>query len=319
KTSHFTAYLILKKGKPVVITNPLEYRLLLGRKSFTTLQAGKNEYLKGILKKNMGKKIGLNYSHVSVASFKKIKSLLKGRKFIDVSEYMSDIRSVKTKEEIKNIKEACRITEEMFSYLQTILKKGITEKEIADEIEIKTKRLGADGMAFPPIIASGKNSAIPHHRPGGTGLTEGILLADIGVIYNGYCSDMTRTFFVGEPGAMHNHMYSVVNKARKDAIGIARAGTKSKDVFDAANSIIKKNYNCDMIHSLGHGLGIEVHDYPQGLSSNSGFVLKKDMCLAIEPAYYKEGFGGMRIEDDVVVGNGKAKLLSKAPDRLVVL
>lgn len=174
-------------------------------------------------------------------------------------------------------------------------------------------------MSFPPIIASGKNSAVPHHVSGNTRLAEGIFLADVGVVYRGYCSDMTRTYVIGEPTAMHKHMYAVVNRAKKESTAMAEAGEKAVDVFNAANSIIKDSYGVDMIHGLGHGLGIEVHDYPDGFRQKSKTVLREGMCLTVEPGYYKEGFGGVRIEDDIVIRNGRPKALSRAPERLVSL
>ncbi len=318
KKKELSAYLILKKGKPVIIANSLEYEEISKVAGFRVVKIDKKGQLQGALKKYLGKSIGLNYDYVSVASFKKIKNILKGRRFSDISKKLGEIRSVKTKEELRNIKEACKVTNELFDFLKSIAKRNTTEMEIANQIETKSRQLGAEGLAFPAIIASGKNSASPHHVPGKTKLQSGVLLADIGVVYNGYCSDMTRTFFIGEPTVMHKHMYAVVNNAKKEAIGMAKHGAKAKDIFHAGNGIIKKNFSSDMIHSIGHGLGILVHDYPHGIGQNSAFRLKENMCLAVEPAYYNHDCG-VRIEDDIVVTKGKARLLSEAPDELIQL
>lgn len=318
KASRLTAFMAIGKGKPVVFSNPLEYDAVKKFKNFRAVRVEKKEQLEMALRKSSGKKIEINCDYVSVNSMKRLKSMLKGRKFIDVSKQLREMRSVKSQEEIRKIREACKITSGLFSHVESVARVGKTEIEIVNEIEAEAKRLGAEGMAFPPIIASGKNSAVPHHIPGRTRLAEGILLADIGVVYEGYCSDLTRTYYLGEPTAIHKRMYAVISNARKAALKIANAGTPSKRIFEAANETIKKNYGCDMIHSLGHGLGIEVHETPS-VSLKSKETLKAGMCITIEPGYYKEGFGGVRIEDDIVVKKRKPKMLSKAPEKLVSL
>ena len=319
KMTHVTAYIAAGKKRPAILTNPLEYGTFRKTAGFCVEKVSDSKEMKRLMGKNLGRKIGINQEYVSVNSLRRLKSVLRGRKFIDVSKNLADMRSVKTKEEISKIKQACRITEELLSHLEGIAKHGKTEIEIASELEAEAKRLGAEGMSFPPIIASGKNSAVPHHVSGKTKLGEGILLIDVGVVYRGYCSDLTRTYVIGEPTAMHTHMYAVVSRAKKESTAMAIAGEKASNVFRAANSIIKNSYGTDMIHGLGHGLGIEVHDFPDGFRQKSKVILRKWMCLTMEPGYYKEGFGGVRIEDDIVIRNGRPKMLSKAPERLVSL
>ena len=319
KMTHVTAYLAAVKGKPAILTNSLEYGTLRKTRGFRVEKVSDSKELKRLMERSLGRKIGINQEYVSVNSLRRLKSVLKGRKFIDVSGNLAGMRSVKTNEEVSKIRQACRITEELFSHLEGIAKRGKTEIAIASELEAEAKRLGAEGMSFPSIIASGRNSAVPHHVSGKTRLAEGILLADIGVVYRGYCSDMTRTYVIGEPAAMHKHIYAVVSRAKKESIAMARAGEKASNVFNAADAIIKKSYGTGMIHGLGHGLGIEVHDFPDGFRQKSKTILRKGMCLTMEPGYYKEGFGGVRIEDDIVIRNGRPKMLSKAPERLVSL
>ncbi|MBI2172769.1 MAG: aminopeptidase P family protein [Candidatus Aenigmarchaeota archaeon] len=319
RTRRLSGYLALGKGRPVLVTNALELGTLKGRKNFRAAQADSREHLRRLLNRSLGRKVGINCDYVSVNSMKKMRSLLRGRKFMDVSKAFAGMRSVKTKEEIKNIRQACRITEDIFSELQAEIKRGKTEIELSNFVEAKVKRSGAESVSFPPIIAFGRNSAVPHHMPGKTRIGEGMVLADIGVIYNGYCSDMTRMFYVGKPTAMHNHMYAVVNRARKAALGAIRRGAVAADVFNAANSEIKESYGKDMIHSLGHGLGIEVHDYPESLSPKNRYIIKDGMCVTVEPGYYQEGFGGVRIEDDIVVKNGRPVMLSRAPEKLTMI
>ncbi len=319
RARRLSGYLALGKGRPVLVTNALELGTFKGKKNFRAVQADSREHLKGLLRKSLGRKVGINCDYVTVNSMKRLRSILRGRKFVDVSKAFAEMRSVKTKEEIKNIRQSCRITEDIFSKLQSEIKRGKTEIELANSVEAEAKRLGAEDVSFQPIIAFGKNSAVPHHRPGKTKIAEGLIIADIGVIYDGYCSDMTRMFYVGKPTAMHNHMYAVVNRARKAALGAIRRGAKASDVFDAANSEIKESYGKDMVHSLGHGLGIMVHDYPGSLSPKNRYIIKDNMCMTVEPGYYQEGFGGVRIEDDIVVKNGKPLMLSRAPEKLTMI
>ena len=319
KSTRVSAYLAIGKGKPVLITNPLEYGTLKKITGFIVEKVSSEKEFKTVLDRTLGKKVGINNEYVSVNSLKRLRSLARGRKFEDISKNLREMRTVKSREEINKIRHACRITLELFAHLETLAKIGKTETEIAAEIESEAKRLGAEGMSFPSIIASGENSAVPHHVSGKTKLSEGILLADIGVIYDGYCSDMTRTYCIGEPTVMHKHMYAVVNRAKETAEKAAKAGSKASVVFDAANKIIKDSYGKDMIHGLGHGLGIDVHDYPDGFRSGSKTMLRNGMCMTIEPGFYQEGFGGMRIEDDIVIRKGKPAMLSKAPDRIVSL
>ncbi|MBI2579363.1 MAG: aminopeptidase P family protein [Candidatus Aenigmarchaeota archaeon] len=316
RMQRLTAYMIAGKGKPVVITNPLEYGMLSRNRNFTAVKTENRKQIQSALRQRLGEKVGINCDYVSVNSMKKLRSVLKGRKFIDVSKQLCGMRAVKAKEEIHKIREACRITEELFSFLEASARKGRTEIGIANGLETEARRLGAEGMAFPPIIASGRNSAVPHHRTGKAKLAGGILLADIGVIYEGYCSDITRTYYIGEPTVMHKHMYAVINSARKEAIKTAKPGVRAKKIFESANSIIKKGYGSGMIHSLGHGLGIEVHEAPS-VSSKSKETLGSGMCITIEPGYYMWDFG-VRIEDDIVIAK-KPVMLSRAPDNLVSL
>ncbi len=312
-----SALVVLNNNKKILLTNPLDYGTLRNLRGFEVHNIEKREQSQTILKKNAGRRVGLNYNYINVNSFGRLKNLLAGRKFKDMSNELGDARSIKTSEEIKNIREACRITGEIFEFIENSAK-GKREIDIANALDGEARRLGAEGLSFDPIIASGKNSSVPHHKSGAAKIKRGVLLCDIGVIYNGYCSDITRTYSVGEPTATHEHMYEIVNAARKEAIGMVKKGAKARDLFSAANGVIKKEFGSDMVHSLGHGLGILVHDYPEGLSEKSRTILKENMVMTIEPGYYNQ-HGGVRIEDDIVVKNHGAQMLSKAPDRLPVI
>ncbi len=310
--------MVLRKGKkPLIITDPREYGILKTYRNFQTVVYRDQKQFSGILGKSLGRKIGIDHQATSLARYRSIKKLLKSRKFIDVSNQLNDLRGTKTNSEIKKIKEACRLTEEIIGNVTKTVKEGQSEIEIAKKLDLAA--LGSsEGRSFPTIVAAGKNSATPHHHAGTAKIRTGsILLIDFGVVYDGYCSDLTRTFTLGRANVMQKHVYATVYRAQRAAMAQIREGALANKVFDSANNIVKEAFGKDMIHALGHGLGILVHDLPQGLHKKANYPLKADMVLTVEPGYY--GPFGVRIEDDVLVTKKGCKLLSDAPERLIEL
>ena len=317
RTTKSNSFLILKKGaKPLLITNILEYGELKGNKNLCVVSYNSHAVLEKILKKNLTGKIGINYSYYTLAMHKKLKKILPRGKFFDISDKLSKIREVKTEVEIKKISRACKITEAVLKKVPDIAKAGMTEKDLADELEYIAKKMSCEEMSFPPIVAVGKNASVPHHVTGRTKISNGkIFLVDFGIVYGGYCSDLTRTFFVGNAPENVKRAYAVVYGAQRTAIKNIKDGAKSRDIFNIASAVLKKGLGQSLIHGLGHGIGIDVHDFPAGMSDKFNSVLKENMCLTVEPGYYK-GFG-IRIEDDIVVKKNGCKLLSNAPKELV--
>jgi len=315
-------FLVLSKGKkPVLLTNTLDFGLARKKAKNCFVIAYKNEKdLQKKLKKYIkGKKIGFNGFFYPVFNFKKLKKLLPKKRFEDISEELGKVRETKTKEEIKKIQKACEIAEKALQEMPKIAKAGKTEEQIAKALEFKAKELGAEGLAFPTIVAFGKNASIPHYRAGKTKIgKKGFLLIDFGVKVEGYCSDLSRTFFVGKAGKKEKEMYSIVWQAQQKAIKKAKEGIKAGELFKEANGLIQKKLKQKMIHSLGHGLGLEVHDFPNRMGENAEFLLKKGMVLTAEPGYYNPRMGGIRIEDDIVIERKGCRVLSKrAPRELI--
>ena len=308
KTAQVTGTVIITKSGPVVITNRLESEIFKCRK----IVIQKRAEAELAMKKNNGKTIGVDFTSITYSRLLRFKKILNGRKIVDVSKKMESIRSVKTPREIKNIKEACSISEELIENISGLVSKSGTEKELAAEIEYAAKR-AAEGVSFPPIVAAGKNSAVPHHIPGAAKL-KGVLLVDFGVVFNGYSSDITRVFYAGRPDDATKNIYKTVYRAQQASIREIMAGAKVCDVHNAANKILESDLKHKLIHSIGHGLGIAIHEFPP-FGENSKNVLAKDMVITVEPGYYKKGWGGIRIEDDVLVRE-KAVLLSTAPSSL---
>lgn len=250
------------------------------------------------------KNLGIEEDNLTVAEHKVLKKHFKNLKHFN----MGNVRSVKNKEEIIKIERVAKLGDETFKAIVKKIKKDITEKELAYEIELFIKQKGAE-VSFKPIVAFGKNSAIPHHQTGDTKLGKGqIVLLDFGVKTDGYCSDMTRTIFFGKATQKHRKMYKIVLEARQKAIKFVKKQIKAKEVDKIARDYIKSAGFPDIPHSLGHGIGLEVHEYPS-LSPKSKDILKEGMVFSIEPGIYLPDFGGVRIEDLFVLEkNGLRKL-----------
>ncbi len=231
---------------------------------------------------------------------------------------LNNLRAIKNGKEISAVEKACKLGDKTFAYILKKIKLGVSEKEVANEIEFFIKKHGAD-ISFRPIVAFGKNSAIPHHVSTHNSklLTHNsIVLLDFGVKLNNYCSDMTRTVFFGKPTLEQKRMYQTVLEAQKFAISRCHAEFISASQVDnvARDYIISKGYKT-IPHSVGHGIGIDVHEAPH-LSPNSKDILKEGMVFSIEPGIYSPNFGGVRIEDLVVLEKNNVRLLTHSPHLL---
>lgn len=235
---------------------------------------------------------------------------------------LNSLRAIKNKEEISKIEKACQLGDKTFDYILKKIKLGVSEKEVANEIEFFIKSKSAD-ISFAPIVAFDKNSAIPHHVPSDTKLEiDNIVLLDFGIKLNNYCSDMTRTVFFGKAISEQKKMYETVLEAQAKAIDFlnkvapSRRCNLAKDVDKVARDyIISQGYPA-IPHSLGHGVGIQIHESPR-LSPKSKDILKEGMVFSIEPGIYIPEFGGVRIEDLVVLEKNKVRLLTHAPKSLI--
>lgn len=257
------------------------------------------------------KKIGIDFTNTSVLQ----SNLLKEKfncELSNLDSFMNELRSVKNNEEISKIKMACSITDKIFNKFIKNFKKFKTEQEAAAFLVYETRKLGCV-QSFEPIVASGKNAAIPHHSPNGK-MNKGFCVIDYGIKYQGYCSDMTRTIYFGKPNSNEEKRYYDLLKEQEMAISLIKPGVVIGDLCIKA----EKNLKQKLIHSLGHGMGIEVHEYPY-VSTNSKTVLKEGMVITIEPGEYVEGKYGIRIEDDVLVTKKGYEVLSKFSKKLIIV
>ena len=233
---------------------------------------------------------------------------------------LQKLREIKTEQEISNIKRACEIIETVLSQVKNIIKLGVTEEEIAEYIKTQVVKMGAEDIAFETIVAFGKHSAVPHHKTGKTRLKNNqCILIDTGAMVNGYRSDITRTYFFGKPTKEFVDNYNAVLKANLLALDYAKAGRSLKQVDALARDYLKdKGVGEYFTHSLGHGIGLAIHEQPR-LSKNARGVLKENMAFTIEPGVYFDDKYGIRIEDTAIISNGKATRLYKDSKELIII
>lgn len=284
--------------------------------------------MQNIVQKHLIKRLGFEPGSLTVSEYKTVKKIVSkiSTKLIPTNSVLEKVRIIKTPLEIKKIETACKIGDMVFEAVLKKIRLGVSEKEIAFEIKTEIAKLGGE-ISFPPIVAFGKNSAIPHHQNTNATLQKNsLVLLDFGVKFKNYCSDMTRTVIFGIATDEQKKMYNTVLKSQLKAIkqlnNLAmkelKNGIKASRIDKAArNYIIEQGYP-SIPHSLGHGIGVEVHELPF-ISLNSKHMLKNSMVFSIEPGIYIPGFGGVRIEDLVVLENNKPHMLTHSPKHLIEL
>ncbi len=257
--------------------------------------------------------VGINASELTYAGFRRLKKALPKAKFLDVSRAVLEARIIKDEHEVAALGASARIASRVAEKIPGFLRKGVKESHVAARMAYEGGRLGAQGNSFDTIAAFGENSAEPHYTELSRRLRRNeFALFDFGFRYNRYCSDITRTYFFGRPSRRHRRMYDTVHRAQETAFDLVKPGAVGKDIHVAAERIINASeFKNTFIHGLGHGLGLAVHD-GGGLNSRSQLVLKPGMVLTVEPGAYVRGFGGVRIEDDVLVTPRGFKMLTTA-------
>ncbi|HUF89526.1 MAG TPA: Xaa-Pro peptidase family protein [Gemmatimonadota bacterium] len=244
-----------------------------------------------------------------------------GPALVPVQEWVEEARAVKSAAEIEAIRRACRVADATFEVMLGVIREGVTERELAARLGLELAREGADGPSFEPIVAFGERAALPHARPSARELRRGeVVLFDFGALVDGYVSDMTRTVAFGDPGPELRDIYSGVLAAQEAALRGIRAGMSGPEADALARDPLEAaGYGELFGHSLGHGIGLEVHEAPR-LSKKSEDRLVPGMTVTVEPGVYLEGVGGVRIEDDVVIRESGLEILTASPkDRLIVL
>jgi len=301
--------LVTKKGAVAIAYEMLSGQLKSILKGIEIV-SGDNfvETLSDYLRKAAIREVGTCGAKISHALFDKISSKIKLK---DDGDIVSDARQAKDRFEIKTIRKACRITVQALRAVRPLIKPGISEEEILFKIEEYFAKHKAR-PSFPLIVASGPNSANPHHVSSLRKIKRNdVILLDIGCVYKGYCSDLTRTFFLGKTNSLQQKIYLTVKNAHDLALKCVKQGTGAFDVDKAARDVIcKAGFGAKFIHSTGHGVGIEIHESPS-LSVKAKSVLKAGMAVTVEPGIYLEGNFGVRIEDTVLVTKKGSEVLTK--------
>ena len=265
------------------------------------------------------KNIGINFKGITFKNFLKIEKHLPKANFLDVSGSFDKTRIIKDENEIKLLKKACNIADKVVEKLPEILHEGIYEYELAAEINYLLQKNGAEKPAFETISSFGKNTAEPHYSHGEIKLKNGdIVLCDFGACFKKYNSDITRSFIFGKANEKQKKMFETVLSAQKIGFEKVVSGKYAKEVHKAVEATINKTkFKGRFIHSTGHSLGLAVHDGSARLSSNSELKLKENMVFTIEPGIYIPGFGGIRIEDDILIKKECIEILTKSPKELI--
>jgi Xaa-Pro dipeptidase len=265
------------------------------------------------------KRLGVSGTGLSFRAFREAQKLT-GAEMVDITDAIDAARSIKDKEEIERMRQACRIGSAVGDELPDIIQPGMTEYEAAAEVSYRMQKRGASAASFATNASFGANSAEPHHNPGDAKLSKGdTVLFDFGALYRRYGSDITRTFFHGKVSKKQRQMYEVVLQAQQEAIDGIHAGMTGAEADALARNVIDSSpFQGLLIHSLGHALGLAVHDGGR-LAPNSDLVLRENMIMTVEPGVYVRGEGGVRIEDDVLITSKGCELLTNCSKELRVV
>lgn len=265
--------------------------------------------------------VGYEASSMTVALFREVDKLIaRGITRKATKGLVEKLRMIKDKHEIELMRKSCSITDATFEAMLKKIKPGMTEKDVSLELEFTMQKLGSNGLAFTTIVATGAHSAWPHAQPGDAVIEKGHnLKMDFGARYGKYCADITRTVCIGEPSDKLREVYAIVSEAQRRAIEAIKPGRSGKEIDAIARDFItEKGYGDNFGHGLGHSLGIVVHD-GLGFSKTSDTVMTPGMVFTVEPGIYLEGWGGVRIEDDILVTETGCEVLTQAPKDLISL
>lgn len=317
------AYVLLTQNQTFLFTNAL-YREQAKTANATIIEISRGNPFAKVFKRRLLAKlqgdslrsyrVGFEEYDLTVAEFRKLKKELRGVHLVATKNRIEELRMIKREDETENIRKAAKLADECFDVILGKMKPGVTESGIAWEIESFFRKRGAE-TAFSPIVAFGKNSSIPHYSSTNNSqlTTNNLILLDFGAKINGYCSDMTRVVFFGKPKDEWKKAYETVRKAQAAALDNIHNNPDG-----IARNIIRKSGFPVYPHSLGHGVGLAIHEQPR-LSYKKRVKLRAGMVVTIEPAIYKEGSYGIRVEDLVLLTKDGIEILSTSSKKLTIL
>lgn len=260
------------------------------------------------------RRLGFEDATTTFADYSALHDALPGVTLVPVGDGIDQARRVKTSKELASLSKSAQLTDLAFDRVSTHIRAGMTEIAVAEAVKQALRDLGSEGEAFPTIVASGPNAAKPHHVPGQRAILDGEpVIIDMGARVDGYCGDLTRTLWVGQPSQQLVTMYTIVLEAQRAAIDVVRDGIEARAVDSAARAVFSRaNMDHGIVHSVGHGVGLRIHEAPS-LSQVSTDTLAVGNVVTIEPGLYFPEWGGVRIEDVVVVEQEGARNLTTAP------
>ncbi|MAE42695.1 hypothetical protein CMO93_02905 [Candidatus Woesearchaeota archaeon] len=314
------ALIIPKKQAPLLIVPEMEFqRAKKGniKRAYSMDKKKFFESIHNIIKKRKlnSKNIAIDNNNFTLNAHKHFKKQFKRTKTKDISLDCLKLRQTKTQKEIQILKKSC-------DYASKILKKTInqfkslkTEAEVAAFLEYESKKLGLD-ISFPPVVASGSNASIPHHEPANKKLKKGFCVMDFGVKYKGYCSDITRTIYLGKPNKKEKEIYNFLLNIQKNIIKNIKIGNECSKIYENCVKDLKK-YSKYFTHGLGHGVGVEIHELPN-LTLNSKDKIQENTVFTIEPGIYIPKKLGIRIEDTILMKKRPINLTKIPKDLLIV-
>lgn len=352
RVARLRALLSQKNGDAILVTNPVNRRYLTGftgsagvvlvsqsraalltdfryreqapqqAAGFEVIEHGQsqNATVAEVLKQWGVKTLLFEEANVTFAAYKALEKAFEGVRLEPAGGLIEQLRMIKDEGEIAIMQEAADLADRAFSHILGFLKPGLRETDVALELEVFMRAHGATSSSFDTIVASGERSALPHGVASDRiiGTNEFVKL-DFGAYYKGYCSDITRTVVVGTPTDKHREIYGIVLEAQLHALANLAPGMTGKEGDALTRDIITRyGYGDCFGHSTGHGLGMDIHEEPR-LSANGDTVLTPGMTVTVEPGIYLPGFGGVRIEDDVVMTETGIHILTRSPKDLIVL
>jgi Xaa-Pro dipeptidase len=321
----FKGLFILKDGRHFYVAPELYYeetRELLGESEHIIIWSDTDGFLSAIKKADdkyefKGKVIAVNDGILAINMLDIAEAI--GTKFINGNSILEDIRVSKTEEEKDCMRKAARIADEVVEETINYIKPGLLERDIAKKIEELFAKHGV-GLSFSSIVASGPNTSKPHYTGDSRVIQDqDIIIIDTGCRYKGYCSDISRTIFVGEPTKEQRKIFEICVKATTTGEMTARKGVTAEEVDIAARNVIKDaGYGDYFLNRTGHGIGVAVHEAPYIKTGNKQ-ILDNGMCFSIEPGIYLTGKFGMRVENIVLIENGKAEILNKVTKEIIIV
>lgn len=312
-TGSNASLLLFRDREAILYTDP-RYTVQAGQQVSCTARIVKGPLTKGVLRdihRAGVRRIGVEGDSLTVARFEALKKDLPARAhLLPLPNLIGQQRMVKDEGEIARIRSAVTANSQALEAAIGSLRPGMTELEFAAEIDSRNREFGAEGPAFSTIVAAGERSALPHAHPGAARIGPGILLIDMGAFHEGYASDMTRMLHLGKPGTRYRQAYKAVLESQLAGVGCIRPGITSAKVDATVRAVLKTHgLDKEFVHSTGHGLGLEIHEPPR-LGKSDKTRLQPGMVITIEPGIYIEGWGGIRIEDTVLVTAGGCEILT---------